>query len=129
MPVDEDVGRLDTPAVLERRLTWSAAEPEVGGTLREHVVRREDQRPRFASGVVKLAAPTEPADERDPGKHQNARDHEPAQDFARGDTAAPCGGRCPGTDRPVVEVARRSLSPLHGWILAAALVVLGRSPR
>jgi hypothetical protein len=74
MAVDEDVGRLDAPAVLERRLTRSATEPEVGGTLREHVVRREDQRPRFASGVVQLATPPEPADERDPGKHQNARD-------------------------------------------------------
>ena len=122
MAVDEDVGRLDAPAVLERRLTRSATEPEVGGTLREHVVRREDQRPGFASGVVQLATPPEPADERDPGKHQNAPDHEPAQDLARRDTAAWSGGRCSGTDRPVVEVARRSLSPLHGWILAAALV-------
>ena len=94
-----------------RRLTRSATEPEVGGTLREHVVRRKDQRPRFASGVVQLPTPPEPADERDPGKHQNAPDHEPAQDLARGDTAARCGGCRSGTDRPVVEVARRSLSP------------------
>jgi hypothetical protein len=93
MPVDEDVGRLDAPAILERRLTRAATEPEVSGTLREHVVRRQDQRPRFASGVVKLATPTEPADQRDGDQHQNARDSEPAHDRTGGNTVARCGGR------------------------------------
>src|SRR5439155_9325283 len=89
MPVNEEVGRLDTPAVLEWRLTGPTTEPEVGGALGEHVVRREDQRAWFAGGNAELAAPVEPTDQRDACQQHHGRECQPHEDHPERDGAGP----------------------------------------
>jgi len=125
LPVDQELRCLDPSAVLERGLTQPTTESEIGCALREHVVRRQDQRAWFAR-VMELATASEPMDEGDPGQHQGRGDREPGHGLSQRHLLG-CGERCPWTERPVVEVANRSFSSFDGRAPAAAAMLLGRS--
>ncbi len=123
---DHTAGREARP-IFPEGLARSLGVTEVGGALREHVIRRQDQGARFSPGSAQPSPAPQRSDGRDRQRHHDA-ERQQEQDHLPHRRAPASSGRAGGGKRRQREPVRE-LPPRQVLQLARKLALIAGRPR